>query len=170
MGCMCPRRDAFAEGWRRLRSVSYDGWLALRVAPEERCSPYNRDDYRYPRGIEGRIADRQGMWSLYTGYEFGSLRESDIEHVVALSEAHDSGLCAADRRTRRKFARDLDNLTLAQPHLNRYEKGAKDAAEWLPPQNKCWFAATIVAVKAKYDLAVDSRERDVLVAILMQCE
>ena len=145
---MCHRREVFAEGWHRHRTAGLDDWLALRVAPEERCSPYDRDDYRYPRDIEGRIADRQGMWSLYTGYEFESLKESGIEHIVALSEAHDSGLCAADRRTRRKFARDLDNLTLALPHLNRYEKGAKDAAEWLPPINQCWFTFTVVMVKA----------------------
>ena len=41
--------------------------------------------------------------------------ETDIEHIVATSEAHDSGLCAADRATRKQFAQDLRNLTLAPP-------------------------------------------------------
>ena len=49
--------------------------------------------------------------------------------MVARSEAHDSGLCRADRETRRAFAADLLNLTLAAPPLNRYVKKAKDAAE-----------------------------------------
>ena len=53
------------------------------------------------------------------------MRNPTIEHVVAVSEAHDSGLCAADAETRRRFAGDLDNLTLAVPHLNRYEKVAQ---------------------------------------------
>ena len=86
-----------------------------------------------------------------TGRRFESLRESDIEHVIAVSEAHDSGLvrriaptCGAASR------RDLDNLTLATPRLNRNEKGARDAAEWLPARNRCWFAATIVAVRREY--------------------
>ena len=60
---------------------------------------------------------------------------------LARSEAHDSGLCAADSATRRRFATDLLNLTLAGPRVNRYQKVDHDAAEWLPSQNRCWFAA-----------------------------
>ena len=59
--------------------------------------------------------------------------------IVARSEAHDSDLCAASLQTRRSFARDLDNLTLAAPHTNRQLKVAKDLAEWLPDLNRCWY-------------------------------
>ena len=107
-------------------------WRGLVVAPECRCSPYDRDDYPYPQSVEPLIAERQGMRSPYDGTRFASLKESDIEHVVSISEAHDSGLCAASAEIRRRFARDLDNLTLATPALNRYEKRGLDAAEWLP--------------------------------------
>ncbi len=87
------------------------------------------------------------MWSPYDGHQFANLRESDIEHIIAVSEAHDSGLCAACADVRRRFASDLDNLTLATPDLNRYRKRDHDAAEWLPELNRCWFAAAIVAVR-----------------------
>ena len=110
------------------------------------------------------------MWSPYDGTRFESLRESDIEHIIAVSEAHDSGLCAASAAVRRRFASDLDNLTLATPRLNRNEKGARDAAEWLPARNRCWFAATIVAVRQKYNLTIDRREADALDRILASCE
>ena len=60
------------------------------------------------------------------------------------------GLCAASAAVRRRFASDLDNLTLATPDLNRYRKRDHDAAEWLPERNRCWFAATIVAVRREY--------------------
>ena len=144
----------------------------LTVAPEHRCTPYDRDnDYPYPQSIEAQIAARLGgMWSPYDGTRFDSLRESDIEHIVAVSEAHDSGLCAASTAVRRRFARDLDNLTLATPQLNRYEKGARDAAEWLPEHNRCWFAATIVAVRQEYKLTIDRREADALGRILAGCD
>ena len=144
--------------------------MGLRIAEEHRCAPYDRDDYRYPQDIEQRIALRQGMVSIYTGRTFGSLKESDIEHVVALSEAHDSGMCAYNRRDRRMFARDLLNLTLASPRLNRHEKRAKDAAEWLPPLNQCWFVRIVIAVKRKYELTVNWREYDALKNILIRCE
>ena len=78
-----------------------------------------------------RIADRLGgVYSPYTCETFGELTETDIEHIVARSEAHDSGLCSASPERKREFARDILNLTLSAPHLNRSLKGAKDAADW----------------------------------------
>ena len=146
-------------------------WRGIRVAPECRCTLYDRDDYDYPPSVEAQIAERLGgMWSPYDGTQFESLRESDIEHIIAVSEAHDSGLCATSAAVRRRFASDLDNLTLATPALNRNEKGARDAAEWLPEHNRCWFAATIVAVRREYDLTIDRREAAALDEVLNGCD
>ena len=89
--------------------------------------------------------------------------------MVATSEAHDSGLCVADAGTRRRFASDLLNLTLAAPAVNRRQKGAKDAGEWLPRMNRCWFAARVVAIKRKYRLTVDAREARALEGVLSRC-
>ena len=109
-------------------------WRSLTVAPETRCSPYDkRRDYPYPQSVERDIVrDLGAVYGPYTGTCFASTTETDIEHVVAASEAHDSGLCAADRETRARFARDLRNLTLASPQVNRYQKSGRDAAEWVP--------------------------------------
>ena len=91
-------------------------WRGLRVAPEERCTRYDPDDYRYSQRVEDAIiADLGGIYSPYTGEWFDTKRETDIEHLVARSEAHDSGLCAASADTRRRFANDSLNLTLASP-------------------------------------------------------
>ena len=135
-------------------------WRGLTVAPEHRCSPYDRKrDYRYPQSVEREIVHRLGaIYGPYTGTCFGSTGETDIEHIVAASEAHDSGLCARDRATRTRFATDLRNLTLAAPHVNRHRKGGKDPAEWLPARNRCWFAARVVEVRRAYDLTIDRRE------------
>ena len=110
-----------------------------------------------------------GVYSPYTCETFDSTGETDIEHIVARSEAHDSGLCAADANTRTGFARDLINLTLASPALNRQQKSARDAAEWLPGQNRCWFAQTIIDVRLAYSLTIDQREADALDRILVGC-
>ena len=148
---------------------SGETWRGLVVAPECRCTPYDRDDYPYPQSVEPLIAKRDGMRSPYDGTVFRSLKESDIEHVVSISEAHDSGLCAASANVRRLFARDLDNLALATPRLNRYEKSGHDAAEWLPALNKCWYARTIIAVRREYRLTIDLREAKALQAVLAAC-
>ena len=145
-------------------------WRGLVVAPEQRCSPYNADDYRYPQSVEDRIIDELGgIYGPYTGRWFASKSDTDIEHMVARSEAHDSGLCAADLATRRRFATDLLNLTLAGPRVNRYEKVDHDAAEWLPAQNRCWFAARVIAVRQRYGLTIDRREANALDEVLAGC-
>ena len=57
--------------------------------------------------MEDRIvAGLGGVYGPYTGQWFANKSETDIEHMVARSEAHDSGLCAADNATRRRFATD----------------------------------------------------------------
>ena len=146
-------------------------WRGLVVAPEHRCAPYDSDDYRYSQSVEQRIvADMGGIiYGPYTGTWFASTSDTDIEHIVARSEAHDSGLCAADAAARRQFASDLLNLTLASPAVNRSHKSAKDAAEWLPDLNHCWFAGRVVEVRQRYSLTIDPRERDVLEGILTGC-
>ena len=74
---------------------------------------------------------------------------------------------------RRRFASDLLNLTLAAPKVNRCGgsgKCARDAAEWLPPRNRCWFAQRVVEVRREYRLAIDRREADALERVLSGCE
>ena len=105
----------------------------IRIVPEVRTTPYDRDDYAYPQNIEMLIIPRQGgIFSPYTLRCFGNRGETDIEHIVAVSEAHESGMSNRSDAERKAFGNDLDNLTLAAPRLNRYWKAAKDPAEWLP--------------------------------------
>jgi len=145
-------------------------WRGLLLAAEERCSPYDEGEYHYSPGVENRIVAQLGaIFSPYTCNLFESTAETDIEHIVARSEAHDSGLCSADAATRRRFSEDLGNLTLAAPALNRHEKGGNDAAEWMPDENRCWFAQTVVDVRRKYNLTVDQREADALEQVLSSC-
>lgn len=160
---------ALLAPWAALESQ--ESWRGLAIAPEFRCSEYEPDDYRYPQSVEDRIiAQVGGVYSPYTGEWFADKRKTDIEHIVARSEAHDSGLCAADAATRRRFARDLANLTLASPRLNRYLKVAKDAAEWLPEKNRCWFAHRVVEVRKAYGLTIDRREARALDSVLASCD
>ena len=88
---------------------------------------------------------------------------TDIEHIVALSEAHDSGI--ADVR-RREIASDFDNLTISDSTVNRHYKSDRDAGEWIPARHGAWFAKQVIKVKLKYDLSVDTIERDALKLLL----
>ena len=145
--------------------------LGVRIAPKNRCAPYDPGDYSYPQFVELDIIEMLGgIYSPYTGQCFASRADTDIEHIVARSEAHDSGLCSANDDRKEEFARDLLNLTLANPDLNRYEKSAKDGAEWLPDMNACWFVQRTIQVRRKYGLAIDQREANTADEILKGCE
>ena len=145
-------------------------WRGLLIAEEDRCAPYDADDYPYPRSVEGLIVEGMGgIYGPYTGQWFSSIGDTDIEHIIARSEAHDSGLCASNAETRREFASDLLNLTLAAPDINRYQKRDKDATEWLPNENECWYTDRVVQVRQKYALTIDQPEADALDAVLSGC-
>ena len=146
-------------------------WRGLTVTPEDRCSPYDPDDYPYSQSVEPRIVETLGgIYGPYTGTWFESIRETDIEHIVARSEAHDSGLCAASPASRAEFASDLLNLTLASPSVNRHQKVAKDAADWLPELNRCWYVDRTVQVRREYWLSIDRAEAEAIDSVLAECE
>ena len=146
-------------------------YRGVTVAPEYRCTPYNPSDYPYPQSVEDRIVAGLGgaIYGPYSGTYFRSTRDADIKHIVARSEVHDSGLCAASATVKAAFARDLLNLTLASPRLNRYQKIGKDVAEWAPAVNACWFAVRTLAVRRKYGLTIDHAEAAAVERILAGC-
>ena len=145
-------------------------WREITVAPEDPCSDYDPDDYRYSPSLEPRIVDAQGdIYGPYTGTWFDSIKETDIEHIVARSEAYNSGLCAADPATRSEFASDLLNLTLASPSVNRHRKSDKDPAEWLPDLNQCWYVDRVEQVRRRYGLTIDRAEADAIDKIIAGC-
>ena len=89
--------------------------------------------------------------------------DTDIEHIVALAEAHDSGLAPSLRHA---LANDLDNQTVADRAVNRSQKSDKDAADWTPTRNGGWFAERVIRVKRRYGLSVDPAEAEALKALL----
>ena len=146
-------------------------WRGITIAPENRCSPYDSDEYRYSPSVEPRIVTAQGgIYGPYTGTWFESIKETDIEHIVARSEAHDSGLCAAGPATWSEFASDLLNLTLASPSVNRHQKSDNDAAEWLPELNQCWYVHRTVQVRREYGLTIDRAEAQAIDRVLAGCQ
>ncbi len=91
-----------------------------------------------------------------------------VDHVVSLGDAWRSGASAWPYAKLLAFANDPLELLAVSGRLNE-SKGDSDAAGWLPPSSTCRYAATQVAVKAKYGLRVNAGERAALVAVLRQC-
>ncbi len=93
-----------------------------------------------------------------------------IDHVVSLSNAWQTGIFKANLKTRTEFANDPLNLLAVKGSLNS-QKGDGDAATWLPPNKsfRCNYVALQVKVKAKYGLWVTKSEKDAMTRILSSC-
>jgi hypothetical protein len=94
----------------------------------------------------------------------------DIDHVVALSNAWQTGAFQLTLAQRTNFANDPLNLLAVDFKLNR-QKGDGDAATWLPPYKsyRCTYVARQVSVKAKYKLWVTAPEKTAISNLLTAC-
>lgn len=93
-----------------------------------------------------------------------------IDHVVALSDAWQTGAQGLDGATRTAFANDPENLLAVDGPANQ-QKGDGDAATWLPSNTsyRCTYVAKQIQVKAKYGLWVKQAEKDAMQRVLSNC-
>jgi hypothetical protein len=93
-----------------------------------------------------------------------------IDHVVALADAWRSGAQSWDPEKRRRFGNDPLNLLAVDGALNQ-QKGASNAASWLPPNRRSWcgYASQQISVKAAYGLWVTQAEHDALRRAAERC-
>jgi hypothetical protein len=99
-----------------------------------------------------------------------SSMEVQIDHVVALSNAWQTGAFKLIIKERTAFANDPMNLMAVKGRLNS-QKGDGDAATWLPPLKsfRCDYVARQIAVKLKYKLWFTAPEKEAMVRILKSC-
>jgi hypothetical protein len=104
-----------------------------------------------------------GDWvSPYDGGKWSNPSDIDIDHVVALKEAWDSGAWAWSAAQRKAFANDTsDSRTLlAVTDSVNQSKSDKDPSNWLPPLQSytCTYLGNWIAVKVRWSLSMDSSE------------
>jgi hypothetical protein len=99
-----------------------------------------------------------------------SSMEVQIDHVVALSNAWQTGAFKLTVQLRTALANDPLNLLAVKGRLNS-QKGDGDAATWLPPLKsyRCDYVSRQIAVKVKYKLWFTAPEKEAMVRILKSC-
>lgn len=129
-----------------------------------------------PPEVTGRctITANTGMWfSWYDEETWTDKGDLDIDHVVPLAEAWDSGAAAWTDAERRDYANDLgDGRSLAAVTDNvNQAKGDKDVAEWTPPAASavCRHTTDTVVVRTRWGLNVDRAELDAINRIMAGC-
>jgi hypothetical protein len=115
-----------------------------------------------------------GRWySYYNNTSYTLPSDLDIDHMVALAEAWDSGARSWTTTRRRSFANDLgDSRTLvAVKDTVNQSKGDKDPAEWMPSYSgaRCRYITEWVVVKKRWGLTADSAEKSALTSQASTC-
>lgn len=147
----------------------------LEVAASGSSTRYNRSDY-VPYNVPA-VNEHLG-WETpnckYAFYSRGSTPQctsgSDRDHLVPLAEAHRSGRHSWSRSRMLSFSSYLDNLYVLNIGENR-DKDDSDPDEWQPSNtgDHCDYAKVWIAVKLKWDLTVDTAERNALNSMLNTC-
>ncbi len=112
----------------------------------------------------------------YTGKTIGFVRGTatsslvQVDHVVALSNAWQTGAQQLSQAQRVSLANDPLNLLAVDGRTNS-SKGDGDTATWLPPRKtfRCAYVARQISVKATYGLWVTPAEHDAMTRILTAC-
>jgi hypothetical protein len=122
---------------------------------------------------DSACASTSGSWySVYDGATWTAASDLDIDHLVPLAEAWDSGASAWTTAQRQAFANDLTRpqLIAVTDNVNQ-AKSDQDPAEWMPPVTSyaCTYVRAWVQVKYYYDLSVDTAEKTKLTSVLSGC-
>jgi Protein of unknown function (DUF1524)/Excalibur calcium-binding domain len=166
---------------------------AIRQLPvrRETGAGYDRDKFRHWVDADGDCRDtrdevlaaesrvrvrgcdvRRGRWFSY--YDRRTWRNSgdvDVDHLVALAEAWDSGAKRWNARTRQRFANDLGDrrsLVAVTDNVNM-SKSDRDPSEWMPRFGKCTYVNQWTAVKTRWSLRVNRAEKRALMRQARRC-
>jgi hypothetical protein len=145
---------------------------------ENGCDARNevlRRDLEHPM-LQGPCTVETGtLISPYTGGTISFVRGPNstavqIDHVVALGDAWQTGAQSWTASKRETFANDLVELLAVDEHSNE-QKGDADAASWLPSKKafRCEYVDIQVEVKVKYGLWVTQAEHDAIAQVLASC-
>lgn len=113
-----------------------------------------------------------GRWfSYYDRLSWTSTSDVDIDHMVPLAEAWDSGARTWTTATRQAYANDLGDsrsLVGVTDDVNQ-AKGDQDPATWLPQYDRCRYLREFVAVKLRWRLSVDAAEKQAMSSLASSC-
>ncbi|MFI8916483.1 HNH endonuclease family protein [Streptomyces sp. NPDC053513] len=116
-----------------------------------------------------------GSWvSYYDGQEVNDPAKLDIDHMVPLAEAWDSGASAWTPARREAYANDQGaaaSLVAVTARTNR-SKADQDPAQWMPPlpDAHCRYVGEWTATKLRWGLSADRDEVQALAVYAEACE
>ncbi|MCX7264045.1 MAG: HNH endonuclease family protein [Burkholderiales bacterium] len=111
---------------------------------------------------------------MYDNVEVLDAGKLDVDHMVPLAEAWDSGAAAWTDLKRQQYANDMTDprhLIAVTGSSNR-SKSDQDPADWVPTNKSytCEYIANWVSIKVRWGLTIDTKEKAALIAGLKGCK
>jgi hypothetical protein len=156
-------REDFGEGWT---TDAHGCTTREQVLAEESKAPITR-------GSDGCSVE-EGRWlSLYDGDVLRDPDDLQIDHMVPLAEAWDSGASEWDAERRERYANDMRRtgaLLAVSSEMNQ-SKSDQDPTEWMPPDRGVWcrYVNAWIVQKHGWHLTIDQAEHDKLAHVLATC-
>jgi len=116
-----------------------------------------------------------GEWlAPYTSVIVTDATKLDVDHMVPLKNAHDSGGWAWDKDKKAAYANEMgyaDHLIAVTASANR-KKGARGPEEWKPANQDYWcdYAIDWVQIKVDWELSATKAEWAALQEMLKTCD
>ena len=116
-----------------------------------------------------------GRWyGAFTGTYFEDPGDVDVDHMVPLKNAHNSGGWDWSPAMKEEYANNLgddDHLIAVQDNANQ-SKGARGPDEWMPPDETYWcqYATDWAEIKERWSLTMTEPEAGAVVEMLNTCE
>jgi len=177
LGCSSVEGDLFTPASSMIPEYDRDLWQHW-TDEDGDCQDTRQEilirDSQVPVGFADAKQCRvqTGRWVCpYTGQVITNPSSVDIDHIVALQDAHVSGAWAWSDFDRRIFANDITHLVATSQNGNR-SKGAKGPDEWLPPIEgaRCGYLEVWTNIKVTSKLGFSEGERAVLGYMTKICE
>ncbi|MFF9244693.1 HNH endonuclease family protein [Streptomyces sp. NPDC014776] len=190
-----PASAAVRDPGQTLTAPVRDVLAQLLIAAENRTG-YQRDAFKHWVDVdkdgcntrvevlkaEAVIAPEQGPRCTLSGGEWYSPyddryidgpRGLDIDHLVPLAEAWDSGASQWSPAEREAYANDLgdDRALIAVSAASNRSKADQDPTTWLPPAAgyRCQYVTDWIADKMRWGLSIDESEAAALAENLSGC-
>ncbi|MFF2522460.1 HNH endonuclease family protein [Streptomyces liangshanensis] len=122
--------------------------------------------------IESGCKVISGDWySAYDGVTVTAPGGLDVDHMVPLAEAWDSGASSWTAQRRQDYANDLGapNSLIAVTAKTNRSKADQDPAEWLPSRDVCDYTQMWVGTKLRWGLMTDAAEQNELRRLAETC-
>ena len=167
--------DEVRTGYKR---TLFKHWITISRAGQIGCDSRKSviiDEAIVKPKVESGCKLVGGEWlSIYDNVKVTDAGNLDVDHMVPLAEAWDSGASSWDALKKQQYANDMvdpRHLIAVTGGSNR-SKSDQDPAEWMPTNKAyaCEYLVNWVSIKVRWNLSVDKTEKAFIATNLKTCK